>query len=119
MPQSSFVIQFHWLRIENLPDFFNLPRIYKISISSNFYNSGHAEIQCWAFTPATKILEDKEVLGFHVWVGGGLSAKPHLAKQIDMFVSPDDVIRVAVGVTTLFRDHGYREKRTHARLNSL
>ncbi len=167
-------IQFHWLRVENLPDIFNrlkevglysyeacgdcpraivgnplagidkdelmdtsfivnevndfllmnrdfsnLPRKYKISISSNVYNSGHAEIQCLAFTPATKILEDKEVLGFHVWVGGGLSAKPHLAKQIDMFVTPDDVLRVAVGVTTLFRDHGYREKRTHARLKFL
>ncbi len=62
-------------------DFSNLPRKYKMSISSNIYNSGHAEIQCLAFTPASKVIDGQEVLGFHAWVGGGLSAKPHLAKK--------------------------------------
>ncbi|MFD0696290.1 nitrite/sulfite reductase [Paenibacillus sp. GCM10027628] len=100
-------------------DFSNLPRKYKMSISSNIYNSGHAEIQCLAFTPATKVIDGKEVIGFHAWVGGGLSAKPHLAKQMDMFVTPEEVLKVAVGVTTVYRDHGYREKRHHARLKFL
>jgi ferredoxin-nitrite reductase len=100
-------------------DFSNLPRKYKMSISSNIYNSGHAEIQCLAFTPATKVLDGQEVLGFHVWVGGGLSAKPHLAKQLDIFVRPEEVLKVAIGVTTIFRDYGYREKRHHARLKFL
>lgn len=100
-------------------DFSNLPRKYKMSISTNIYNSGHAEIQCLAFTPASKVLDGQEVLGFHVWVGGGLSAKPHLAKQLDMFVRPEEVLKVAIGVTTIFRDYGYREKRHHARLKFL
>ncbi|WP_199616666.1 nitrite/sulfite reductase [Paenibacillus alkalitolerans] len=100
-------------------DFSNLPRKYKMSISSNIYNSAHAEIQCLAFTPATKKIDGEEVLGFHAWVGGGLSAKPHLAKQLDMFVRPEEVLKVAVGVTTIYRDHGYREKRHHARLKFL
>ncbi len=100
-------------------DFSNLPRKYKMSISSNIYNSGHAEILCLAFTPATKVLDGQEALGFHVWVGGGLSAKPHLAKRLDMFVRPEDVLKVAVGVTTIYRDYGYREKRHHARLKFL
>jgi ferredoxin-nitrite reductase len=101
-------------------DFSNLPRKYKMSISSNIYNSGHAEIQCLAFTPAAKVFEgNQETVGFHVWVGGGLSAKPHLAKQLDMFVRPEEVLRVAIGVTTIFRDYGYREKRHHARLKFL
>ncbi|PZE19260.1 nitrite/sulfite reductase [Paenibacillus xerothermodurans] len=167
-------IQFHWLRIENMPDIFkrleaaglysyeacgdcprtvvgnplagidkqelmdttalvnqvndffllnrdfsNLPRKYKMSISSNIYNSGHAEIQCLAFTPATKEINGEEVIGFHVWVGGGLSAKPHLAKPLDMFVRPEEVLKVATGVTTIFRDYGYRQKRHHARLKFL
>jgi ferredoxin-nitrite reductase len=167
-------IQFHWLRIENMPDIFNrlekvglysfeacgdcprtvvgnplagidkdelmdttdlvnevndfflmnrdfsnLPRKYKMSISSNIYNSGHAEIQCLAFTPATKVIDGQEVVGFHVWVGGGLSAKPHLAQQLDMFVTPGEVLKVATGVTTIYRDYGYREKRHHARLKFL
>jgi ferredoxin-nitrite reductase len=100
-------------------DFSNLPRKYKMSISSNIYNSGHAEIQCLAYTPATKVIDGQEVIGFHVMVGGGLSAKPHLAKSLDMFVKPDEVLKVAIGVTTIFRDHGYREKRHHARLKFL
>lgn len=100
-------------------DFSNLPRKYKMSISSNIYNSGHAEIQCLAFTPASKVIDGQEVLGFHVWVGGGLSAKPHLAQKLDIFVRPDEVLKVAIGVTTIFRDYGYREKRHHARLKFL
>jgi ferredoxin-nitrite reductase len=100
-------------------DFSNLPRKYKMSISSNIYNNAHAEIQCLAFTPAVKTIDGAETIGFHVWVGGGLSSKPHLAKQLDMFVKPDEVLKVAIGVTTIFRDYGYREKRHHARLKFL
>ncbi|QJD85151.1 nitrite/sulfite reductase [Cohnella herbarum] len=100
-------------------DFSNLPRKYKMSISTNIYNSTNAEIQCLAFTPASKVIDGQEVLGFHVMVGGGLSAKPHLARQMDMFVRPEEALKVAMGVTTLFRDHGYREKRHYARLKYL
>ncbi|HBI05122.1 MAG TPA: ferredoxin--nitrite reductase [Paenibacillaceae bacterium] len=100
-------------------DFSNLPRKFKISISSNINNPGHAEINDIAFTPAVKIIDGKEVVGFHVWVGGGLSAKPFLAQQLDAFVTPENVVKVAVGVTSLFRDYGYREKRHQARLKFL
>lgn len=100
-------------------DFSNLPRKYKISISSSVYNPGHAEINDLAFTPAVKEIDGKEVAGFHVWVGGGLSAKPYLAKQLDIFVTPERVVDIAVGVTTIFRDYGYREKRHLARLKFL
>lgn len=100
-------------------DFSNLPRKFKISISSNIYNAGHAEINDIAFTPAVKVVDGKEVVGFHVWVGGGLSAKPFLAQQLDVFVAPENVVKVAVGVTSIFRDYGYREKRHHARLKFL
>lgn len=100
-------------------DFSNLPRKYKMSISSNIYNSGNAEIQCLAFTPATKVIDGEEVIGFHAMVGGGLSAKPFLGRQLDLFIRPEEVLKVAIGVTTLYRDHGYREKRHHARLKFL
>ncbi|WNQ11631.1 nitrite/sulfite reductase [Paenibacillus aurantius] len=100
-------------------DFSNLPRKYKMSISANIYNTAHAEINDLAYTPATKVIDGETVTGFHVWVGGGLSAKPHLAKKLDVFVRPDEVLKVAVGVTTIFRDFGYREKRHQARLKFL
>lgn len=100
-------------------DFSNLPRKYKMSVSSSIYNTAHAEINDLAFTPAVKSINGEEVLGFHVRVGGGLSAKPILAQSLDLFVRPDDVFKVAVGVTTIFRDFGYREKRHQARLKFL
>ncbi|WP_103106492.1 nitrite/sulfite reductase [Brevibacillus reuszeri] len=100
-------------------EFSNLPRKYKMSISANIHNAAHAQINDLAFTPAKKTIAGEEIIGFHVWVGGGLSAKPHLAKQLDIFVRPEEVVKVAEGVTTLFRDFGYRQKRTHARLKFL
>ncbi|WP_128896814.1 nitrite/sulfite reductase [Longirhabdus pacifica] len=100
-------------------DFSNLPRKYKISISANIYNSALAEINDLSFTPAVKQIDGEEVKGFHVWVGGGLSAKPFLAQQLDIFVRPEEVLKVSVGVTTVFRDFGYRKKRHQARLKFL
>lgn len=100
-------------------DFSNLPRKFKISISASVHNAAHAQINDIAFTPAIKNIEGKEVIGFHLWVGGGLSATPHLAQKLDIFVRPEEVLKVTVGVCTLFRDYGYREKRTRARLKFL
>ncbi|WP_027091785.1 nitrite/sulfite reductase [Cohnella thermotolerans] len=118
MDTSPIVAQFEKFFLNNR-DFSNLPRKYKMSISANIYNNASAEIQCLAFTPASKVIDGKEVIGFHAMVGGGLSAKPHLGKQLDMFILPDECLKVAIGVTTLFRDHGYREKRHYARLKYL
>ncbi len=100
-------------------DFSNLPRKFKISISASMHNAAHAQINDLAFTPAVKNIDGKEVIGFHAWVGGGLSASPHLAQKLDIFAQPEDVLKVAEGVCTIFRDYGYREKRTRARLKFL
>jgi ferredoxin-nitrite reductase len=101
------------------PDFSNLPRKYKMSISSNIHNAGHDRINCVAFTPAVKEMDGKEVIGFHVKVGGGLSAKPYLAQELDVFVEPERLKEVAIAITTIYRDFGYREKRHRARLKFL
>ncbi len=37
---------------------------------------------------------------------GGLSAKPHLAKQLDLFVRPEEVLKVAIGTTIIYRKSG-------------
>ncbi|MDX8365814.1 nitrite/sulfite reductase [Cytobacillus sp. IB215665] len=100
-------------------DFSNLPRKYKMSISSNVHNAGHAEINCLAFIPATKEIDGKQVAGFHIKVGGGLSARPFLAQELDVFILPEQLKETAIAITTLFRDYGYREKRHLARLKFL
>jgi ferredoxin-nitrite reductase len=100
-------------------EFSNLPRKYKISISANVYNASNAEINCLSFVPAYKEIDGKRVNGFHVKVGGGLSSVPYLAQTLDIFVTPEKTLDVAVAITTIFRDNGYREKRHRARLKFL
>ncbi len=100
-------------------DFSNLPRKFKIAITTSPYNSIHGEINDVAFTPAEKDIDGEKIKGFHVKVGGGLSTQPILAEDVDIFVRPEEVLKVAVAVATIFRDYGYREKRNHARLKFL
>lgn len=103
----------------NNRDFSNLPRKFKIGLSGGLYNSVHAELNDLAFVPAIKNIDGQEVKGFNVLIGGGLSRQPHLAEKFDIFVRPEEVLHVSVGVASIFRDHGYREKRNHARLKFL
>lgn len=104
---------------EGNQDFSNLPRKFKIAITGSADNSIHAQINDLAFIPAVKEIDGQSVQGFNVLVGGGLSAKPALAIKLNIFVKPEQVLSVAVGVATLFRDYGYRESRHHARLKYL
>jgi len=116
---TSSLIQSVNRYFEKNPEFSNLPRKFKISISGSRYNTGHAEINDVALTPASKEINGTTVIGFHAVVGGGLSRAPQLAQPIDAFILPEEVIKVLAGVASIFRDHGYREKRTHARLKFL
>ena len=47
-------------------------------------------------------------VGFDLWVGGGLSTNPMFARRLGVFVTPEQVKEVWAGVTSIFRDYGYR-----------
>ncbi|NLD50471.1 MAG: nitrite/sulfite reductase [Clostridiaceae bacterium] len=100
-------------------DFSNLPRKLKISISSSVVNPGNSEINDISFTPAVKKADGNEIIGFHLRVGGGLSTRPIMAKELDVFVLPGEVLDAAIGTAKIFRDYGYRQNRNHARLKFL
>ena len=57
--------------------------------------------------------------GFDVWVGGGLSTNPMLAQKMGVWVPLADVPDIWEGVTSIFRDYGYRRLRSRARLKFL
>lgn len=97
----------------------NLPRKFKISISSSAVNSCNAEINDLAFIPAYKEEKGEPVQGFHVLVGGGLATKPLLAQQLDLFVRPEQVLPVVKAVAAIYRDHGCRKNGRQARLKYL
>lgn len=100
-------------------DYSNLPRKFKISINSNIYNAGNAEINDLAFVPATKKINGRTVKGFNVKVGGGLGMRPYLGLGLDIFVTRSQVATVAEAAVQLYRDNGYRRSRSKARLKFL
>ncbi len=97
-------------------DYSNLPRKWKVAIAGCDEGCGQGDINDLAFEPAEK---DGE-LGFNVRIGGGLSRKePRLARDIDVWVPPEQAADVAHGMSALFRDHGDREDRFNARIKFL
>jgi ferredoxin-nitrite reductase len=106
-------------RLVGNPAYSNLPRKYKISISSNPHDCGFARINDVAFVPAEKEKDGVMEQGFHMYVGGGLSTDPKLAKKTGFVLRPDQVAPAAEAVAEVFREYGYREKRNHCRLKFL
>jgi sulfite reductase (ferredoxin) len=97
-------------------DFFNLPRKFKICATGCPSWCSYPEINDIALTAAVRGSE----VGYSLRVGGGLSNEPHLAVKLDAFVRPDQAVRVARGVTEIFRDQQVlRESRDRARMKYL
>ncbi|MFG3302543.1 nitrite/sulfite reductase [Micromonospora chersina] len=92
----------------------NLPRKFKTSIS--WLVDTPYEANDIAFLG----VEHPELgPGFDVWVGGGLSTNPMLAKRLGVWVPLAEVPDVWAGVVGIFRDYGYRRLRNRARLKFL
>lgn len=102
------------------PEFYNLPRKYKVSISGCRDWCCYPEINDLAFTPAVREVAGKKEVGFSVRIGGGLSADPHLAVRLNAFVRWEQVLPVTRAVSEIFRDAAaLREHRERARLKFL
>jgi sulfite reductase (ferredoxin) len=99
------------------PELANLPRKFKTSISGCAAQCTHHEINDVAFA-AVRHPETGEV-GYDLWVGGGLSTNPMLAKRLGAFVRAGQVPEVWKAVCEVFRDYGYRRLRHRARIKFL
>ena len=98
------------------PDFYNLPRKFKISISGCPVWCNYPEINDVALTGVRRGNE----VGYSLRVGGGLSNEPHLAVRLDAFIQPEQALDVVRRVAEVFRDQqGLRESRDRARLKYL
>jgi sulfite reductase (ferredoxin) len=116
---SPLVDEVTQMLVDN-PDFYNLPRKFKISISGCQDWCSYPEINDVAFTPVVRENAGKREVGFSVRVGGGLSTEPHLAVRLNAFVRPEQVVPVSKAVAEIFRDaDGLRENRERARLKYL
>jgi sulfite reductase (ferredoxin) len=98
------------------PEFYNLPRKFKISATGCPSWCAYPEINDIGLTAAKK----DGVVGYHLRVGGGLSNEPHLAEKLDVWLKPEQAVEAAKGVAEIFRDQqGLRESRDRARLKYL
>ncbi|MBX6354583.1 MAG: nitrite/sulfite reductase [Micromonosporaceae bacterium] len=95
-------------------EFSNLPRKFKTSIG--WLADVPYELNDVAFVGA---VHPEHGPGFDLWVGGGLSTNPMLAKRLGAWVPLAEVPEVWAGVTGIFRDYGYRRLRHRARLKFL
>jgi sulfite reductase (ferredoxin) len=98
------------------PEFANLPRKFKTAISGCASHCTAHEVNDISFVG---VIGPDGTPGFDLWVGGGLSTNPMIAKRLGVFVRPDQVPTVWAGVAGLFRDYGYRRLRARARIKFL
>ena len=126
------------------PDFYNLPRKFKITVTGCPEWCSYPEINDIALTATLRPIREATIpaesgaaplvlkgagfdfsstnheLGFSVRVAGGLSTQPHLAVRLNAFVKPHQVIPVVRAITEVFRSSDVlRQSRERARMKYL
>ncbi len=95
------------------PDYSNLPRKHKISISACPHRCNAPEINCISLVAT--ILDGRE--GFGILVGGGLASVPRLARDLGVFVEREDVLPVLRALLDAWQeDLRYRVSRVKSRM---
>jgi sulfite reductase beta subunit-like hemoprotein len=96
-------------------EYADLPRKFKVAVVGH-REGGQIEINDLSFYGVRRA---DGATGYGVRVGGGLSTEAHLAQDMDVFVPHDQALGVFEAVVALYRDHGYRKNRKHARIKYL
>jgi sulfite reductase (ferredoxin) len=100
------------------PDFYNLPRKYKVTITGCRAWCSYPEINDVGLTALRHPASGE--IGFSLRVGGGLSTDPRLGDRLGAFVRVHQAVPVVRAVTEIFRDSDVlREHREKARLKFL
>ncbi|WP_405066322.1 nitrite/sulfite reductase [Kribbella sp. NBC_01510] len=97
-------------------EFSNLPRKFKTALTGHPSHDVVPEVNDIAFVG---VVHPEHGPGFDLWVGGGLSTNPMLAQRLGAWIPLEEVHEAWWGVTSIFRDYGYRRLRTRARLKFL
>ncbi len=98
----------------------NLPRKHKISVAGCGRACGQTLMNCQGWVPvARQTATGGREVGWAFHAGGGLGARPVLAKLIFAWVPEDLVVEVARASTEAFRRHGERRLRHFSRLKFL
>ncbi|MEE8422171.1 MAG: nitrite/sulfite reductase [Dehalococcoidia bacterium] len=97
-----------------------LPRKFKVAFSGSDEDAAMGDIHDLGFIAKTKMIDGKEVKGFKLVTGGGLSIMAKRALLLREFVSVDDYLRVSEAVLRIFnRTDWLRKNIAKARLKFL
>ena len=94
----------------------NLPRKHKISIAGCGRACGQTLMNCEGWYPVRRQRGGQDEVGWRYRAGGGLGARPHLARPVFAWVPEDLVLPVIQATTEVFRQTGNRRVRALARL---
>ncbi len=97
------------------PNSWALPRKFKIAFSNSAKDSANARVNDLGFVAAAQ----DGVLGFRVYVAGGMGTKPEVGHLLHEFTPADDVYLVAEATKRVFDKHGNRKDKRAARLRFL
>jgi len=98
------------------PDFYNLPRKFKVSVTGCPVWCSYPEINDVALTA----IKRGDEVGYTLRVGGGLSTEPHIGVRIPAFIPQSKAYAAVEAVLRIFREQtGLRENRTRARIKYL
>jgi len=95
------------------PEYSDLPRKHKITLSACPYQCNAPEINCIALVGLLR--EGRP--GFAIRVGGGLSSTPRLSRHLGVFITPEQALPVLRAIIDVWRSTTeYRISRVKARL---
>ena len=102
------------------PEFVNLPRKFKISVTGCPVWCSYPEINDVALTALKRVKDGREEIGYSLRVGGGLSTEPHLAVRMNAFIPQEKAYAAVEAVCRIFKEQdALRENRTRARIKYL
>ncbi len=97
-------------------EFYNLPRKFKVSVAGCADWCSYPEIN----DVGVVAVQRGDEIGYTLYVGGGLSADPHIGVRLDAFVPAEKLVQAVTAIAELFRSQqGLRENRDRARLKHL
>ena len=94
----------------------NMPRKFNISVSGCRQGCAQDAINDVGLEPAHKLIDGEDVKGYNVCAGGGLgSREPRRARELDIFVTPDQAYETVRTFVEYYHDEGNRENRSKNR----
>lgn len=98
------------------PEFSYLPRKFKIAVTGSPRDRAAIKVHDIGIVI---VRNDAGAMGFEFWIGGGLGRTPVVAKRINAFVRPEDMLDYATACLRVYNELGRRDNIYKARIKIL